>query len=193
MNIFGNIEYYLAKNGDIKVGDFETEMGVSQGYISRAKKSGSMPSLDFCVKLADRMNVSLDTLMKVNLSKLNDTERLIVSFIDTLIANTSSGKLEWKIFETHVYAEIAHFKSVHIVNENGQKGLYLDVYREKTEEGSEGTLGVICTTKDMPLLSEIINKLFSLALANARAPKLAEEVREAIEDYLGGTSDETAV
>ena len=95
--LFDNIYYLLNEQGK-KIGEFETETGVSPGYVSRASKEGNMkPGIDFIMSAADVLNISIDTLLKVSLSGLTPTERYMVSFLNKLENDTVSDRLAWQV------------------------------------------------------------------------------------------------
>lgn len=95
--LFGNIAYLL-KNSDMKIGELESDAGVSLGYISRtSKEDNTKPGIDFIMKVADKFKVSLDTLLKVKLYELSSTEEYILSFLEKLNHDTVEGELDWKM------------------------------------------------------------------------------------------------
>ena len=94
--LFDNIAFMLKKTGK-KIGELESEAGVSPGYISRAsKEGGAKPGIDFILKAADALNVSIDTLLRVDMSRLTPTEQYLISFLEKLTKDTLDDKLDWK-------------------------------------------------------------------------------------------------
>ena len=90
-----NIMFMLRELGK-KIGELETEAGVSPGYISRTSKdSNAKPGIDFIVRVADALNTSVDTLLSVDLAGLTPTERYLIAFIQKLKDDTISDKLDW--------------------------------------------------------------------------------------------------
>lgn len=97
--LFGNISY-LIKQNNLKVGEIETEAGVSAGYIARASKDErSKPGIDFVLKVADILHVGLETLLWSNLEEATPTEKYIMNFLNKLNTDTVADKLDW-ILET---------------------------------------------------------------------------------------------
>ena len=95
--VINNISFLLKEFGK-KIGELETEAGVSPGYLSRtAKDASTKPGIDFIIKAADALNVSVDTLLSTELSELTPTELYLISFLDKLKSDTLKGKLEWTI------------------------------------------------------------------------------------------------
>ncbi len=93
--IFDNISYLIKEQGK-KVGEVETQAGVSAGYISRnSKDSNSKPGIDFLSRVSEILNTSIDTIMKIPLSELTPTERYLVSFFEKLKADTAADKILW--------------------------------------------------------------------------------------------------
>ena len=94
--LFDNI-YLLIKQSDLKIGELETRAGVSPGYISRASKEGTAkPGIEFIMKVADILEVSIDMLLNTNLAQLTPTENYLLTFIEKLRKDTADDKLEWR-------------------------------------------------------------------------------------------------
>lgn len=86
----------LLKKSNMKIGELETAAGVSLGYISRiSKDEKAKPGIDFILNTASALNVSVDTLVKVDMTVLTPTERYLVSFLEKLIQDTRADKLDW--------------------------------------------------------------------------------------------------
>lgn len=95
--MFDNISFLLEKYGK-KIGELESEAGVSTGYISRTSKdSGAKPGIDFIINVAATLKISIDTLVNVDLSGLTPTELYLVSFFEKLKKDTVDDKLEWNL------------------------------------------------------------------------------------------------
>lgn len=94
--LFDNIAYLLKEN-DMKVGELETKAGVSVGYISRTKEGNAKPGIDFIMKVASILNVSLDALLTTELKALTPTEKYLVTFLEKLIRDTGDDKLYWNV------------------------------------------------------------------------------------------------
>ena len=122
---------YLVKEKNLKIGEVETQAGVSPGYISRNRDGNTKPGIDFIVRIADILGVSIDTLLMIDLSKLTPTENYLVKFIDKLIRDTSSDKLEWNCetekslnaLETDNNGFVSHplFQSSSVTIHNGEE------------------------------------------------------------------------
>lgn len=114
--LFDNI-YLLIKQSDLKIGELETRAGVSPGYISRTSKEGTAkPGIEFIMKVADILEVSIDLLLNTNMTQLTSTENYLLSFIEKLRKDTADDKLEWhketakqlKILEPDDFGEPGH-------------------------------------------------------------------------------------
>lgn len=95
--LLSNIEYLIRKN-DIKIGELESCANVSVGYFSRLKnnENDSMcPSIDTISLIADKLNVSINTLLFIDLTTLTETEQYIIKFIEELTLKTEINQLEW--------------------------------------------------------------------------------------------------
>ena len=95
---FSNIRELLKQNPKVKIGQIEKDAGIRLGYMSRLEKEGntSEPSMEFVVTAAKLLDVSLDTLISINLSGLTPHEKYLVKFFDKLKADTIADKLDWK-------------------------------------------------------------------------------------------------
>lgn len=94
--LFDNIAFLVKEQGK-KIGEVETAAGVSPGYISRSSKDGgAKPGIDFIVNIAEELGVSIDTLLKFDLTALSPTEQYLISFLDRLDSQTAKGELDWK-------------------------------------------------------------------------------------------------
>ncbi len=93
---FENIGFILKKKNK-RIGELEAEAGVSLGYISRTSKEGNAkPGIDFIINVAESLQISIDTLLKVDLTSLTATEEYLVSFLEKLINDTVTDKLDWQ-------------------------------------------------------------------------------------------------
>jgi transcriptional regulator with XRE-family HTH domain/frataxin-like iron-binding protein CyaY len=90
-----NISYLLKESGK-KIGELETEAGVSPGYISRISKEGNTkPGIEFIINVADSLNISIDTLLNVDYAGMTSNERYLLSFLEKLNRDTLGDKLDW--------------------------------------------------------------------------------------------------
>ena len=88
--------YYLVKKKNLKVGELEKDCGVSAGYISRTRsESKSKPSIELVMKMAEALGVSIDTLVRYDITLLTTTEQYLLEFLEKLIKDTQDDKLTW--------------------------------------------------------------------------------------------------
>ena len=93
--LFANIAHLLDKS-DMKIGEFEAASGVHAGYVSRTSKDEkSKPGIEFVVKAAQALQVSIDVLLKVDLIGLTETEKYLQRFLEKAQNDTLEGKLDW--------------------------------------------------------------------------------------------------
>ena len=95
--LVSNIEYLL-KRRNIKVGDLESQCGVSTGYISRLKNnesSDASPSAEVLLKLSKVLNVSLTSLLCSEYESMTETELFLQMFLVDIINKTESNQLVW--------------------------------------------------------------------------------------------------
>ena len=96
---FSNIRELLKDNPDVKIGQIEKEAGIRLGYMSRLEKGDNTaePSVEFIVTAAKLLNVSVDTLITMDLANLTPTEKYLVSFIEKLKSDTIQDKINWSV------------------------------------------------------------------------------------------------
>ena len=96
---FSNIRELLKDNPDVKIGQIEQAAGIRLGYMSRLEKMDNTaePSVEFIVTAAKLLNVSVDTLITMDLANLTPTEKYLVSFIEKLKSDTIQDKINWSI------------------------------------------------------------------------------------------------
>ena len=96
---FSNIRELLKDNSDVKIGQIEKEAGIRLGYMSRLEKgdNAAEPSVEFIVTAAKLLNVSVDTLISMDLANLTSTEKYLVSFIEKLKSDTIQEKIYWNV------------------------------------------------------------------------------------------------
>lgn len=86
----------LLREHDKKIGEFEAEVGVSPGYISRiSKDGGTKPGIEFIMNAARELKISMDLLLKHNLTNLTPNEKYLVPFLEKLSEDTLDDKLDW--------------------------------------------------------------------------------------------------
>lgn len=98
--LVSNIEYLLKRN-DIKIGDLESECGVSTGYISRLKNNenpDASPSAEVLLRFSKMLKVSLTSLLYCNFNASTETELFVQSSIEEMIKKTESNLLLWEKF-----------------------------------------------------------------------------------------------
>lgn len=94
-----NIKFLVTQKG-IKVGDIETEAGVSAGYLSRLANEdnkNSFPIMDLIFLISKKFDVSINTLLSVDFSNLTPNEILLSHFFDKLSKDTADNSLVWEL------------------------------------------------------------------------------------------------
>lgn len=94
--LFRNIRELLKKS-EVKLGQIERDAGCQPGYMSRLEKAGNTtdPSIEFLATASKALKVSTDLLLNGQFSELTPTESYLISFLEKLIRDTRSDKLEW--------------------------------------------------------------------------------------------------
>jgi transcriptional regulator with XRE-family HTH domain len=94
--LFQNIRE-LIKGTEIKLGQIEKEAGCQPGYMSRLDKTDSAtdPTVEFIVTASRLLGVSVDILLNVTIKYLTPKELYMIKFLEKLIRDTVSEKLNW--------------------------------------------------------------------------------------------------
>lgn len=162
--LFDNIAY-LIKKREMKIGELESEVGVSPGYISRTSKDGSTkPGIDFIMNAATVLKVSIDTLLRVDMTSMTPTEQYLISFLEKLNSDTANDKLEWN-------CEPAEFLNHRLeVYENGATDhplFSLETFLEEGEtEYPDEVTRVVFTSKSYDVHTYIHGDCFNLRMKN---------------------------
>lgn len=93
--MYNNIAALVKRRG-IKMGEFESSIGVSAGYVSRLKNNNSSPTVDFVIKISDYLEVSIDALLNYDMNSSTNNLDYLSDFVNRLIKDTDSRKLVWK-------------------------------------------------------------------------------------------------
>lgn len=93
---FRNIRELL-KTSDIKLGQIEKEAGCQAGYMSRLEKpeNATEPSIEFLITASQMLGITLDILLNVTIAYLTPTELYVIKFLEKLIRDTATDKLNW--------------------------------------------------------------------------------------------------
>jgi len=88
---------YLAKSNDLRIGEVESMIGLSAGYISRTAKENSAKklSVDVVWKIARLFEVDIKALLETNLLIPNSNSDLAIKFLEKAYRDTEAGKIEW--------------------------------------------------------------------------------------------------
>ncbi len=162
---FSNIRWLLKQKPEVKIGQIEKEAGIRLGYMSRLEKEGntSEPSIEFVVTAAKLLNVSIDTLISINLSDLTANEKYLVRVFDKLKKDTLADKLEWN---TEKASNLNYMETD--INGNTEHPLFeLRTFYEKTEiEYPNQVTRVIFPSKSFEENTYINGDCYNLRLKN---------------------------
>lgn len=111
-NLLKNIAY-LMKIKNVKIGELEEAAKVSAGYLSRLRQNSAdnaAPGLDTLILMADKLGVTITTLLYCDFNSLTDTEGYIQKFLTKLINETTKlNGFEWeKETASAVLSDIRH-------------------------------------------------------------------------------------
>lgn len=90
--------YFLAKQKEMKIGDLESECGVSVGYISRLNKEDNktIPGIEFLLAVAEKLGISLESLVSFKFGELTPNEVKVKRFIEKLTLQTQAFEIHWE-------------------------------------------------------------------------------------------------
>lgn len=162
--MFDNISFMLKETGK-KIGELESEAGVSPGYIARTSKEGNTkPGIEFIMKAADALKISIDTLLRVDMSSLTPTEKYLISFLEKLTRDTTDDKLEW-------YRESAGYLNGRLetdINGYCAHPLFSDATFMEESEGDypEEVSRIVFTSRSFDVHTVIAGDCFNLQMKN---------------------------
>ena len=95
---FINNVYELTKQQKLKIGELETACGVSVGYFARLRQGdkNAASNADLLVKLANRLSVSVDSLLSFDFTQATGSEQKLQNYMDKLIRETETHRLVWQ-------------------------------------------------------------------------------------------------
>lgn len=102
--------FALIQQKGLKIGEVETEAGISTGYLSRLnkKETDTAPGADIVWRIAKALGVSTDMLIEGNFSKVTDNYQLVETFLEKLKNMTEANLIEWdNITEGNFEEELA--------------------------------------------------------------------------------------
>lgn len=95
-DIFMSNVYHLLRAKGVKVGELEKDVGISIGYLSKLNKEASLkPGIDLVIRIAERLEVSIDALIGLQMEKVTGTELYNIRFLEKLRKDTEAEKLMW--------------------------------------------------------------------------------------------------
>ena len=94
--------YLLIREKGLKIGDVENLSGISTGYLSRIKDSKININVESLYKIANYLNVTIDSLVNCDYSELSATEKYMLSFLNTIIIKSNKEKVNWKFIATNI-------------------------------------------------------------------------------------------
>ena len=90
----------LIKEKGLRIGELESRVGISAGYISKMTKAEneSMPGVDLIFKLAQELEVSVEALVCGDFNKSNDNLLFLMQFLRSLEEDINIHRDEWRQF-----------------------------------------------------------------------------------------------
>jgi len=104
--LFQNNVKFLANYKGIRIGSLENSLGVCTGYFARLKSNSATPSISLIAKLADLLEVSIDTLISQDLSSLQQDKLNLYTLLQKMINKTIQSEIHWKRESKFEYKEV---------------------------------------------------------------------------------------
>lgn len=93
--LLNNISVLIQQRG-YKVGELETSISVSQGYLSRLARGESSPSMEIIYKIAKLLDVNIERLIEGDFDRNATNLAYLQKFVHKIFSKTMDGGLEWK-------------------------------------------------------------------------------------------------
>lgn len=125
VKLMNNINALIKERG-LKIGELESELKVSTGYISRMSKpeNETMPSVDFIWKIASKLQVSVDFLIDGDYTNATNNIDFMAGFVHKLISETDGMNMDWQRFSNPNYlVETYAMPELPMI----QKGMVMDI------------------------------------------------------------------
>lgn len=88
--------YALSKQQGIKIGDLEESVELSKGYFARLKREGeSFPAAEKLFAIAEKLHVSMDSLMHEEISRMAPDEIVAFQFLEKLYDDSENHNITW--------------------------------------------------------------------------------------------------
>lgn len=89
------------KRKNKRIGDLESEIGVSKGYISRINKKsdGVAAGIDIVYKIAQALEISVDVLISVDLQTVDDNEIYLLNLLKSFQKKTENREIFWNKYD----------------------------------------------------------------------------------------------
>lgn len=128
--LFTDNALFLIRQKNLRIGQVETDAGVSPGFFSKLTKEGSSkPSIEFAMRVAKILDTSLDLLISIDLTDMGPNESYILKFLSQLVKDTVAGDLPWRAQTKH------QLENVRVKNGKPSHPLFSTSKRSEDENG----------------------------------------------------------
>lgn len=95
--LISNINYFINVY-DMKIGELEDAIHVSQGYLSKLSKPDNkqLPSIETLANLSTRFGITIDDLLFSSYPKMTKTEHKMNKFLNRLSSKTKDESIDWE-------------------------------------------------------------------------------------------------
>ena len=87
--------YILAKRQNVGITELEKYADLSPGYLSRLRNEKKVPSSDALFRLAEKLETTMDYLMRYDMGKFTPKEDLVARVLAKLTRLTNAGQINW--------------------------------------------------------------------------------------------------
>ena len=222
MNIFDNellgknIKFLASKN-DLKIGEIEKEAGVSPGYISRlssSKNDATYKLMDLIFFLSEKTDVSVLTLLTVDIAQLTKSEAYLTQFLEKLCRETKDEIIYWQTKQPETWGSPNFLQtclsSASAKEEPDQedalgeplycpleKPLRLNYFRSSKKQANGLRLSFygamkpmeVCTLYEDFTLYPLLQDVYTLAKASSAEFHISKDAQNFIENYINNEGE----
>ena len=138
-----NIRALIRQRG-MKIGELESNVDLSAGYLSRLERDDNkaIPSVDVVWKIANELGVNIELLIEGNFDHSTENIEYIRRFVQSLFDRTVGGELEWSSNNIGSINRALEGKEECAIVEHAPDGEYFepssgDMYQYGVDTGSQ--------------------------------------------------------
>lgn len=173
---------FLAKKSNLRIGEIESMLGLSAGYISRTAKENSAKklSIDVVWKIAHLFEVDIRDLLETDLQIPDSNSDLAAKFLEKVYHETESGLIEWQCNGGVVSELDDSFANSELVTYEKEKPYYRSMYLSR--DARFVLADDIFACENIALHAEVLIVPFYLESSGERAMQYEFIFRHSVDD-----------